>query len=511
MSDKETEVSRSHARVFRTGNTWHLEDTDSKKGTWLNRRKIESKQPFALKHGDVIRIDPYTLKFESDEILYDDDSRSSIEGSLSGSGFGSVSIRPEDKLDGILKINAALAGNVDFRAICPRVLKTLFEIFPQTDRGAILLFQGDSKQPTQVAKQHRNSDSCDSILISHAILNHVLATNLAVISANTLDDPRMKNSDSVLAQNIHSTMCAPMHGLDGQPFGVIYLDSLNPRHRFSQEDLQLLVAVASQASHAFENARLLTISVTEKVQKEKRDEEMKISFQVQRALIPATLPQVPGYQFFGSYDAAEAVGGDYFDCFAISKGKICVSIGDVMGKGVPAALMMSRLSGIVRSIMHYTDDVCLAMSQINDLMCSDSEEVRFVTHLLGVVDPAAHTFTFANAGHMPPEIRSGTGDLTNPGTANSSGPIGIDKGLSCCVLTIPLAPGTSVILRTDGVDDAMSASGDPFGVDRLRSLLQRELADPETLGRVLLADVRAHVAGHKQHDDITIMTFGRLA
>jgi sigma-B regulation protein RsbU (phosphoserine phosphatase) len=178
---------------------------------------------------------------------------------------------------------------------------------------------------------------------------------------------------------------------------------------------------------------------------------------------------------------------------------------------VPAALMMSRLSGIVRSIMSYTDDVGLAMSQINDLMCSDSDDVRFASHLLGVVDPATHVFTFANGGHMPPEIRSRTGELSNPGNADSGSLIGIDKGISFSVVAIPLAPGTSVILRTDGVDDAMSVKGEPYGVERFLNLLQRELADPETIGRELLADVRAYVAGHKQHDDITIMTFGRLA
>jgi serine phosphatase RsbU (regulator of sigma subunit) len=519
----QSDVSRIHARITRDGSTWQLLDADSTGGTFVNGTQLLSGKPVVLKHRDIIRIGSNKLKFENEQDLLPDDQKqtvqgfdfiddgdSSIEGSAETSGYGLVSVRPEDKLNGILRINQALAGNVDVRAICPRVLDTLFDIFRAADRGVILFLQDEGDSPVPVAQRHRNIDDRASVWISRAMLDSVLKENSAILSANTSTDPRMSGSDSIIGETIHSTMCAPMLGLNGKPFGIISLDSQNPKQRFSNEDLQLLVAVASQASHAFENARLLSTSIRENLKMEKRDEEMRISAEVQRALIPRVLPQPPGYQFYGSYDAAQAVGGDYFDCFEKPDGKICVSFGDVSGKGVPAALIMSRLSGIVRSTMNFTDDVGLAMSQINGLMCSNMAEGRYVTYLLGIIDPQTHTLTFANAGHLPPEIRSHDGHISGPGVDNSGFPVGLFGDSQFETLTIHLAPGTTVILRTDGVDDAMSVSREFYGIQRFRNLFRATSADPETIGRTLLADVKTFMAGSTQHDDITIMSFGRL-
>ncbi len=513
------QVSRKHARIFKSEDAWWLEDTDSSGGTTVNGKKLLARTPVILMHHDDIRIGPNKLVFEnaakflpehhkitSAEFDLCDDSDSRIEESASSSGYGLLSVRPDEKLAGILKINNALAGNVDLRAICPRVLDTLFDIFFQADRGAILFVQKDSTVLTPVAQRHRNVDDSGSVRISRAVLDDVRRTNTAFLSANTSLDPRLTGSDSILAETIHSSMSAPMIGVDGKPFGIIHLDSQNQRRRFSQEDLQLLVAVASQASHAFENARLLTIYL----QKLQQDEEMKISAQVQKALIPEVLPQPAGYQFYGSYDAAEAVGGDYYDCFEMPDGKICVSFGDVAGKGVPGALIMSRLSGIVRSTMNFTDDVGLAICQINNLMCNQMIEGRFVTYLLGVIDPKTHNFKYANAGHLPPEIRSRDGELSNLGWENSGLPLGLDPSCPFPTSTIQLTPGMSIVLRTDGVDDAMASKTEFYGPERFRDVVRAETGDPETIGRVLLRDVKEFMGGYKQHDDITIMCFGRV-
>jgi len=516
---EQDDVSQKHARIFKSEDTWWLVDRKSTNGTTLNGKKLLPETPVILRHRDDIRIGPNKLVFEGEakflpehqkttsaEFDVCDDGDSSVEELASSSGYGLLSVRPEEKLAGILKINAALAGNVDLRAICPRVLDTLFDIFFQADRGAILFFQKDSNVLIPVAQRHRNIDDSESVRISRTILDNVVKTKSAILSANTSMDPRLAGSDSILIETIQSTMSAPMMGVDGQPFGIIHLDSQNQRRRFCQEDLELLVAVASQASHAFENARLLTVYM----QKLGQDEEMKISAQVQRALIPEILPQPAGYQFYGSYDAAEAVGGDYYDCFEMPDGKICVSFGDVAGKGVPGALIMSRLSGIVRSTMNFTDDVGLAICQINTLMCNHMIEGRFVTYVLGVIDPKTHKFEYANAGHLPPEIRSRDGELSNLGSENSGLPLGLDASCPFPTSTIQLTPGMSIVLRTDGVDDAMASETEFYGPERFREVVRAETTDPETIGRVLLRDVKAFMGGYKQHDDITIMSFGRV-
>jgi sigma-B regulation protein RsbU (phosphoserine phosphatase) len=512
-------VSRRHARIFRVNGVWQLQDTGSTGGTFLNRTKISPDQPVPLSHGDSVRIGPFKIRFANEDELADarrekhfpgfeieDDNHSSITGSVQTSGYGLVSVRPQDKLNGILKINEALAGNVDLHAICPRVLETLFDIFPQADRGAILLLNGASNDLQPVANRHRRPEDSSIVRISRTILRNVLNDNSAILSTNTPLDPRMADSESVFAQMIHSTLCVPMLGVDGKPFGIISLDSQNPRRQFSADDLQLLVAVASQASHAFENARLLTAYM----EKLKQDHEIRISAQVQKALIPETMPEPPGYRMYGSYDAAKTVGGDYYDSFVMPNGKVCVSFGDVSGKGFPAALIMARLSGIVRNTMNFTDDVGLAVGQINTLMCSSMASDRFVTYILGVLDPFLHTFTFANAGHMPPEVRRLDGSLCNPGTDTSGPPIGFDASVQYETMTVPISPGDIFVLRTDGIDEAMTSQSEQFGEARFREAIRTSIPDPESICRSLLTAVQAFAGSEPQMDDITIMAFGRV-
>ncbi len=517
LSDKS--VSMRHAQIFRAENRWLLKDTYSRNGTLHNGNRARPEKPLQLSHGDEITIGPYSLLFENEEDLsarslekllagvqIDEDSDSSIDSSVSTSGYGLVDVRPQEKLNGILRINEALAGNVDFRTICPRVLNELFDIFSQADGGAILFLQQDGDDLTPVAQRRRNPDDNQKVTISRAILNHVLSKKSAILSTNILTDPRVCDSESLVAQTIQSALCAPMIGLDGNPFGVISLDSRDPNNRFSNDDLQLLVAVANHASLVCENTRLLTSHL----ERLRQDEVMRFSAQVQRALIPETLPQPPGYKFYGSYDAAQIVGGDYFDCFTMPNGKICVSFGDVSGKGFPAALITSRLSGVVRSTMNSSDDVGLAMSQINSLMCNNMIEGRYVTYILGVIDPVNHQFQFANAGHMPPEVRDPDGQLYNAGIEMSGFPLGIMPNGQYETTSFELSPGTMVLLRTDGVDDAMSAEGEFYGSERWREVLSASQADPEIIGQSLLTEIRTFSLGQKQHDDIAILCFGRL-
>ena len=518
LSDKS--VSMNHAQIIRDEKKWLLHDRKSRNGTFLNGHRVLPDQPVQLQHENEIRIGPYQLAFENEEelsdrhlrellagIQIDENSDSSIQGSASATGYGLLSVRPEEKLNGILRINEALAGNVDFRAICPRMLDELFKIFPQADRGAILFLQNDGNDLIPVAQRRRNPDDTKQVLISRAIVDLALREKNAILSHNTPNDSEDQGSDPLTPQATQSTMCAPMIGLDGKPFGIISLDSRDRKNHFGDGDLQLLLAVANQASHVFENARLLTSHL----EKLRQDEVMKISAQVQRALIPEILPQPPRYRFYGSYDAAQVVGGDYFDCFEMPNGKICVSFGDVSGKGFPAALIMSRLSGIVRSMMTFADDVGLAMCQINKLMCNNMVEGKYVTYILGVIDPVNHLFEYANAGHMPPEVRHPEGRLSNAGIEKSGLPIGINPDCQYETSSLELAAGTMVLLRTDGVDDAMSLDGTFYGSERWRAVLAAAHADPETIGQGLRADVKLFSTGQKQHDDIAILAFGRLS
>lgn len=519
-------VSRHHARVSEADGTFRIEDLGSGNGTFVNGKKTDGL--YSLKNGDRIKLGPLLLRFESSvsssssspgrrtepmavndgssftlDMISDDGS--TIMGSADAKGFGLLDVRPEVKLKGVLDISRTLAGTIELSTLLPRMLDTLFEIFPQADRGSILLKDLNSEKLIPAAQKHRQGGRDETVRLSRTILQKVLTEKTAVLSADAANDERFDASESISSLTIRSMMCVPMLDLDGNPSGVINLDTQNAIRKFTQEDLDLLLAVAGQAALNYESARLLTSHL----QKQKQDSEMNVAMGVQHALLPEVLPTVPGYEFFASYDAAQAVGGDYYDCFKLGEDKVCISFGDVAGKGVPGALIMSRMSSVVQSTMSFTQDVAEGVAAINNHMCHKMVEGRFVTYILAVLDVNTHEVTLVNAGHMSPLIRKPDGTIDEFDENAIGVPVGIMEDYPYETVSRKLEPGETVVLITDGVDEAMNPDGDLYTKDRVVQFVAKSTTNAEELGKALLADVRKHANGREQNDDITIMTFSR--
>jgi len=510
-------VSRFHAQLVKNGDQIMLEDLSSGNGSFLNGKQLEKNQPQRLRNNDRIKLGPIKFRFEDEDddssplgmmpgMDVTDSSTSTIMGSASARGFGVFEVRPEEKLKGILKINQSLAGLIEINSIAPKILDTLFEIFAQADRGNILIRDVQHKRLVPVAQKHRHEDNDESVRLSRTILEKVLSEKTGILSADASNDSRFSASESISSLTIHSMMMVPMLNMEGEPFGVINLDTQNPMKRFTDDDLELLLAVANQAAHSYENVRLMQ-SHLEKV---KQDKEMRIAAGVQKALLPETLPTVAGYKFYASYDAAQAVGGDYFDCFMINDRKVCVSFGDVAGKGVPGALIMSRMASVVQNTMSFTDDVATAIQRINSHMCHNMVDGRFVTYILGVIDLDTNKITLSIAGHMSPLIRKPNGDVEEFDEAIIGIPIGLMDDYPYEVVERDIHPNDTFVLITDGVDEAMDPDSNLYTKERVREFIRTGSPDPEELGRALLSDVRRHANGRPQNDDITIMSFGRF-
>lgn len=534
-------VSRRHARLLRQGDKYVIEDLGSGNGTFVNGKKIEG--PVELKHDDRIKLGPILLRFENPQAaaapkpaapasrppatkpagglrLGDDDLGGKVDVSseeeetttITGqavqvAGFGRLEVRPEAKLKAVLEISRSLAGTTDLQALLPKILDTLFSIFPHADRGAILFRDDATGKMIPKAVKHRRAGDDESVKISRTILRTVLEQKTGILSADATQDARFEASESISNLTIRSMMCVPMLSLSGEPMGAIHIDTQNAFNQFTEEDLDLLVAVASQAALSYESTRLLVTAM----EKQKQDREMGIAMGVQRALLPEKLPQPPNWEFFASYDTAQAVGGDYFDCLMLPDGKrICFAFGDVAGKGVPASLVMSRISTVVSNVMNFVDEVGEAARHINSQMCTKAVEGRFVTFVIGIIDTETGEMSVVNAGHMPIMIRKTDGSIEEFGEEAIGVPLGVMDEFPFETVSRVIAPGEMCILYTDGVSEAMNPQSDLYGIDRLRQLVQTSPAGKaEELGKTILADVRKFANGRPQNDDITIMVFAR--
>jgi len=527
-------VSRKHARVSRDGDRFLVEDLGSGNGTFVNGKKIEG--PTVLAHDDRIKLGPVLLRFEMPEqavatpaaaavsrpqpvasengssfkldVSEGEEDTSTIMGTADrSSAFGKLEVNPEAKLKGVLEISRALAGTADLNALLPKILDTLFVIFPHADRGCILFNDPATGKMVPRAMKHRRAGDDETVKLSRTILKTVLEQKTGILSADAASDSRFQASESISNLTIRSMMCVPLLSLSGEPMGVINIDTQNAFNQFRAEDLDLLMAVAGQAAMSYEQANLLVTAM----EKQKQDKEMNIAMGVQRSLLPTELPKPEGWEIYASYDTAQAVGGDYYDVFMLEDGRhVCLAFGDVAGKGVPASLVMSRIATVVTNVMAFVSDVQEAIGRINHQMCTRAVEGRFVTFVLIVLDLETGEMKIANAGHMPVMIRKTDGSIEEFGEEAVGVPIGVIDEFPYDVLARTIEKGETCVIYTDGVSEAMNPASDLYGVDRLRDLMKAsEGGHADELGRTILADVRKFANGRPQNDDITIMVFGR--
>jgi len=526
-------VSGRHARFVVDENGVSLEDLGSRNGTWVNEQPLTGR--VMLTDGDLIRFSETQCRFEDrpegvpaagvgsetvpavesvapqlnvDFAEADEDASRIMDVAKSTGRFESLDVNPEAKLKAVLDLSTRLVGSMDIDSLLPAILDTLFNVFKYADRGCILLKDDASGQLIPRAFRHRRAEEDATVRLSRAVVERVLEQKEGILSADASTDDKFLLSESISELKIRSVMCVPLLGLDGEPSGIISIDSQNPLGQFTHDDLDLLTVIAGQASLSRETARLLQSYVA----KEKQDNELQIARDIQHALLPTTLPTVDGYEFYACYESAQAVGGDYYDCIVLPAGKIAMSFGDVAGKGVPGALIMSRMSSCVQSTLRHVHDVEAAMLAINEHMCDSAVEGRFVTYVLAIVDTVNHRVSLSNAGHMAPMIRRADGTMEHFDDDELVGPpIGVMEDFPYDVETRDLGPGDTVVIVTDGVDEAMDPDGELYGQERTYEQIQAGSSRADELGRALLADVRRHANGRPQNDDITIMAFGRTA
>lgn len=520
-------VSRQHARIARESGQYLLQDLGSRNGTLVNGTKIQGIH--SLHNGDRIVLCDLTFDFffnspsemlagplPSDEsamaFLVDDSAeRQSSSASISklavSSSLSSVGLvaKPEAKLEAMVEIAHGLGKAVALEEVLSGVLDSLFKIFVQADRGFVIL-QTPSGDLAPKAVRFRRESEETAARISRTIVQEAMTSQQAILSADAASDSRFSMAESITDFHIRSLMCAPLVDSDGQSLGVLQIDTLNQKSRFTEDDLDVLASVASQAAIAVDNAQLHEKALHQQAM----EQDLKLARKVQHDLVPTDPPVVESYQFFHFYEPARQVGGDYYDYVTLPDGRIAIVLGDVSGKGVSAALLMAKLSGDVRFCLASEPDPAAAVSRINANFMRGGSEDRFVTFIVVVLDPRDHRFTLVNAGHMPPLMRRG-GTVEEIGDEVAGLPLGVMDDYQYEAFSHHLEPGDLITLYTDGFSEAMNPAGELYGTERLSKMVGNREDDATAWGQRVLEDVRSFVSGHPQSDDMCLACFSREA
>ncbi len=519
-------VSRQHAAVTVTSDGAFVEDLQSRNGTLVNGLLLASRR--RLEDGDEIGVCGQRLVFATalrrrprssagipadtggiGHVILEGESEGVIVSQLDiprAAGEG-LSQHAEAKLRAVLGLKRAIGTSLSLDDVLPRLLDGLLEAFPQAERGFVLLVDPQSNKLVVRARRSKVAVEPGPLRISLSLVTMVSESRRAVLSADASADSRFNSHDSILDCRIRSVMCVPVTRADGRLLGVVQVDSRDVRDGFQEADLDVLAGVAGQASQAIEQA----LAHDEQVAREQLNRDLELAHRVQQGLLPSRPPEVVGYEIFDYYESARHVGGDFFAYVPLADDRLAIVLADVSGKGVSAALLMAALSADVRYCLASERDLGRAVARINESFLRGGWDDRFATLVVAVLDPARHVATICNAGHLPAFLRDPAGQVRTVAGDLGGLPLGMVEGGEFRSCEVPLAPGTTIALCTDGVSEALDHEQECYGFERLEAALAASAAGAADAGKRILADVALHAVGQPQSDDICLVCFTRTA
>jgi sigma-B regulation protein RsbU (phosphoserine phosphatase) len=506
-------LSRHHAAIEERDDGYWVADLKSKNGTLLNGEPVRDWR--RLRPGDVITLGEHTLTFCVDAAEQEEEEREP-EGTrvFSVKELSAINTRPAidptelQRQNRVLAILSKAASELIVHQPLDKLFDTILNLLLEAvgaERGAILLLEGGPPHPVIKASRSRTGDPLTRV--SRSIARRAMEERVSLLLPNVLEDVRFKSEDSILASGIRTAMCAPLwftatgEGKDSV-IGLVYVDSLQHSHAFTEDDLRVLTALANVAAAKIENVRLLE----ESLEKRRMEEDMRMAAEIQTGLLPREAPQLPGWDVAGCNLPCRTVGGDYYD-FAIEDGRLLLALGDVSGKGTGAALLMTVLRAAVRS--HWREPVLAdAVVRINRTVCQNVPSSKFVTFFLAALDPGTGRLDFVNAGHNPPLLVRANGEVEK--LSDGGLVLGIFDTVGYEGGRVEMHPGDTLVMYSDGVTETWDPDGEEFGEESLIPLVVRSRTlDAESLQNAILREIERFEAGARATDDRTIVVLRR--
>jgi sigma-B regulation protein RsbU (phosphoserine phosphatase) len=366
---------------------------------------------------------------------------------------------------------------------------------------ATLYFVDEARQEiwTKVAEQ----SAAIRLPFGRGLSGTVAATGQEIILHDAYADPRFDRSqDARTGFRTRSMLCVPIRNRNGKVVGVLQL--LNKMHgSFGEKDLRFLAAISDHMAIAMENAQL-HIQI---VEKQRMERELQLGREIQSRLLPPPPVDIRDTMLAAMSLPCYEVGGDYFDFIELPNGHLGIAIGDVSGKGVAAALIMSSVQAALRMAAPIEPDLPRLLTRLNALLFRMARGRKYVTFFFGLLDPATGVLRYVNAGHNPPFVCSGN-EITH--LESTGRPIGILPESSYVENVVTIASGATLLLYTDGLNEAANAEEEEFGMERLTALVREACTYAvDEVPRRILDSVTAFENGAPASDDKTLVIMRR--
>ncbi|HET8548519.1 MAG TPA: SpoIIE family protein phosphatase [Bryobacteraceae bacterium] len=498
---EEGELSRNHLAFERSGSDWIIRDLGSTNGTSVNGRPLHGH--CALRTGDLVEagrlklefrfavaaapdrtvlfLDPPPASQKTSTVVKERASLDSARAAIAGTSRS---------MQALIRAGQELSSHLPLDELFRLILDLSIEAVGAS-RGVLVTMEGTEFVVRAVKGEH--------FRISAAIRDRVIRERASLLVVDTMLDSALRQRQSIVLEGVRSFMAVPLQTRD-KVIGLIYVDAQRLLHTFTEEDLSLLTVMANIAAARIEQARLAEVEHAERM----HAYELQQAAEIQARLLPAEIPQIPGLEIARLNLPCRTVGGDYYDVL-VQGDRVALLVGDVAGKGMPAAIMMSNLQARLRTLAPLELSPAELVSRLNHGVAEGNPGNRFVTLFYGLFEPASRTLMYSNAGHNPPLVIGASGRTDH---LEGGGPVlGLLPSVVYEMRRIRLGVGDVLVLYSDGVTEANRANSEvEFGEDRLADIVRANAGRPTQM--ILNAIVDAlydWTAGAPFADDVTLL------
>lgn len=406
-------------------------------------------------------------------------------------------------LNALLDVAKALGAEMQLDNLLPIILQKTTEVM-DADRSSLFIYDDTTNELWSKVAEGMGSKEI-RFPVGIGIAGDVAKTLITANIPDAYEDDRFNPAfDKKTNYRTKSVLCMPMINNDGSLVGVVQVLNKKDGAAFDDQDENLLEALSVQAGVAIQRAQLLEAFV----EKQRIQESLKLAADIQMGMLPKNFPAFPDrddFDLFASIIPAKEVGGDFYDFFLIDEDHLCFVIGDVSGKGVPAALFMAVTKTHVAASTIPGVEPSDILFRANNELSKDNDQGMFCTIFYGILNTKTGEVHYSNGGHNPPYIVREDG--TNEQVEGTMGiALGVMEEMDFGVSAITLKKGDSIYLYTDGVNEAMDIDGNEYSYERLEDFLTSTAGQKTTdIVSGSLSDIEAFVGKAEQSDDITVL------
>jgi sigma-B regulation protein RsbU (phosphoserine phosphatase) len=486
-------VSKRHAMLRVEGERLYVRDLGSTNGTDVDGRRVGTEEAEVLADATVSFAGALVRRKGSAALTMATPQVGALSSLLSYNirdGYSEAArARIMDVSSDLFELLASEQNSKEVGAAACRFVARCI----RADRVVLLEDQGEGTAVQATSRWSHEDHKGAPLRLSSTIVGQVLSRRDSVLVANPLEDPNYTGQESIMALSLHSAMAAPL--FDNQRVrGILYADTARADVRYDEDDLQVLTATANAVAVKLRN---LTF-----------EKELRTAAQLQRAMVPENPTGPEGYELEAHQVMCRTVGGDLYQCLPRPDGSFVFALGDVAGKGMPAALAMAATIVLVRMLTELVGDLEDLSVHLNRQLCRSIAREQFVTMFLGELDGATGRLRYVNAGHDAPLLVRPNGGFDQ---LESTGlPMGLLEDVRVVSAEAVLEPGDLLAVYSDGIPEATIEGKEFLGPEAVKEILVERRSDELGVIREnIVSRVEEFLGGSPSSDDVTLLLLRR--